>query len=717
MKKLFIMLVISALLLVTAFAAENTVYVTDGGSGDGSSASSPVGTLADAYAALGNDGGKIIIKDTYTLSAKFTEPAHDGEITITGGTFSVGNVRFVLNGATTFENVTIQGKKYFTIVAQFNHITFGEGITVSGFGDFLSVAESITIIGGLQSGEDKYEDDSVIDDDVNITIKSGKALLICSSRQVDKDFTGTVNLNIEGGTLYNIYLGTSGGGTGGSVNMNVSGGTFLRNIFSNAKITKVCGSVNVRITGGDFSATAFERFDGSVIGNGATSEADVRNLDNYSIVVGKMEGFSKIITDEGELTPTEKGDMSDTFLSGSFTASDGTVIPYRYYLPEGYETSGKTYPVFLYMHGNGSRGTNNTSQFSVYSINNSVYNSAYECIMIAPQCPSNPYEWTLNTTVGKNYYPGSEAYADFLESGQPYGSKYFCAAAELLGMFLTEYRVDTSRVYAGGSSNGTGAVWNLMALYPEVFAGAVTVSGAKADADYAHSIAHRMTDIAIWAFQGDSDTTIPVAGTRVLAEAIEEAGGNIIYTEVEGGTHGNIWKIAADTPGIVDWLFAQKNDSFENTIMKAKGPALKAPENLTWKKTSATWDAVENAGAYKVVFYVDGALEKTVFTCNTSYTPDLDSFGDGEYTFTVSAFPKTNAYSIGAASAASEAYDPSASESDTVDFNGDGTVDIGDALCLIKAIVNEYTVSGGDINGDKKTTLLDVLQLVKRIVK
>ena len=46
MKKLFIMLVISVLLLISAFAAENTVYVNDGGSGDGSSASAPVGTLA-----------------------------------------------------------------------------------------------------------------------------------------------------------------------------------------------------------------------------------------------------------------------------------------------------------------------------------------------------------------------------------------------------------------------------------------------------------------------------------------------------------------------------------------------------------------------------------------------------------------------------------------------------------------------------------------------
>ena len=712
MKKLLIMLALSALLLVSAFAAENTVYVTDGGTGDGSSASSPVGTLADAYAVLGNAGGKIVIKDTYTLSSKFIEPEHSGKITITGGTLAVGKIRFILNGATTFENLILKGNgDYVTFVAQFNPIVFGEGITVSGFGGFTGVSNSVTIIGGAQSGEDKCDDDTLLNKDANITVKSGKFLIICSSRHIDKDYLGTVNLNIEGGTFSNIYFGISDGGYAGDANVNISGGTFLRNIFSNAKISKLSGNVNVRITGGDFSASTFERFDGSVIGN-ATSVADVRGLENYSALVEKMEGFKKIITDEGEFDPNEKLTIQEAFLYGSFTASDGTVIPYRYYLPADYETSGKDYPVFLYMHGNGSRGTNNTAQLSTYSINNAVYESKYECIMIAPQCPSNPGEWTINLSVGKNYYPGSQLYAEFLDSGNPYGSKYFCAAAELLDTFLTDYRVDTSRVYLGGSSNGTGAVWNFMTLYPEVFAAAIPVSGARPDEDYVHSVAHRMTDVAIWAFQGDADTTIPVEGTRLMVEAVREVGGNITYTEVAGGTHGNIWKTAAKTPGVVDWLFAQKNNSFENTILKAKGPKLPAPKNLTWKKTVASWDAVDNAGAYKVMVYVDGALEKTVFTCNNYYNLDFSSLSSGDYTFSVTAFPKNNEYSIGEASNVSKAYDRSASD---LDYNGDGNVNIADVLVLVKALVDGTTVEGSDISGDKRFSLLDVVLLLKEI--
>lgn len=719
MKKIFIMLAVSALLLISVFAAEKTVYVNDGGNGDGSSASTPVGTLEDAYAALGEDGGTIVITEKISLTESFKEPEHTGEITITGGTLAVDNMRYVLNGATTFENLTMHGNEaYLLLVAQFNPITFGEGITVTGFGDFTAAAKAITIVGGVQSGSDKYNDNSLLDKDTNITVKSGKAIIIGFSRNVDKAYTGTAHINIEGGTLYNIYMG-SATGSGGSVDMNISGGTFIYNVYSNAKTSKLTGSINLRITGGDFSASTLERFDGSVIGDGATSVADVTGLENYSIVVEKMEGFKKIITDEGELNPEEKLAIQDAFLYGSFTASDGTVIPYRYYLPEGYETSDKDYPVFLYMHGNGSRGTNNTSQLNSYCINTAVYNSDYECIMIAPQCPSSPYEWTLYGTVGKiNIYPGSEKYAEFLESGEPYGSKYFCAATELLDMFITDYRVDTSRVYLGGSSNGTGAVWNLMTLYPEVFAAAIPVSGSRAVDDFAHAIAHRMKDIPIWAFHGDLDTSAsgsPVEGTRAIVKALREVGGNITYTEVVGGNHSNIWKIAADTPGIVDWLFAQTNDSFVNTLSGEKGEALPAPTNLKWSGKIAMWDNVENAGAYRVTFYVDGKATKSLFTPNNYYTPDFESFADGEYTFTVTAHPENNAYSISAESKTSKAYTVEVDIDEVADFNADGKVDIKDALLLLKNVVNNAT-SNGDINGDGKVTLADSLRLFKHII-
>ena len=65
MKKtvLFILasIILGLLMCFASFAADSVVYVADGGIGDGSSATTPVGTLDAAYAALGDNGGTVVV--------------------------------------------------------------------------------------------------------------------------------------------------------------------------------------------------------------------------------------------------------------------------------------------------------------------------------------------------------------------------------------------------------------------------------------------------------------------------------------------------------------------------------------------------------------------------------------------------------------------------------------------------------------------------------
>lgn len=44
-----------------------------------------------------------------------------------------------------------------------------------------------------------------------------------------------------------------------------------------------------------------------------------------------------------------------------------------------------------------------------------------------------------------------------------------------------------------------------------------------------------------------------------MIEAIKKAGGNPKYTEFPDAGHG-IWEKVEATPGILDWLFAQKKE-------------------------------------------------------------------------------------------------------------------------------------------------------------
>ncbi|MBQ5648961.1 MAG: hypothetical protein IIV03_02365, partial [Clostridia bacterium] len=66
----------------------------------------------------------------------------------------------------------------------------------------------------------------------------------------------------------------------------------------------------------------------------------------------------------------------------------------------------------------------------------------------------------------------------------------------------------------------------------------------------------------IYTFHGDADATLSVNGTRSLVKAIKDAGGtNVTYVEIPGGSH-NIWSNAANTEGIVDWIFSQVNENY-----------------------------------------------------------------------------------------------------------------------------------------------------------
>ena len=117
----FFVLLLCGLFAVGVSAADSVVYVADGGTGDGTSAATPFGSLTDAYNALGSTGGRIVIVETYTLGGNFVEPEHAGVVTLTqeqdgvsyrtaaGCGIVSNNNRFILNGPTTFEKVTLRG--------------------------------------------------------------------------------------------------------------------------------------------------------------------------------------------------------------------------------------------------------------------------------------------------------------------------------------------------------------------------------------------------------------------------------------------------------------------------------------------------------------------------------------------------------------------------------------------------------------------------------
>ena len=70
-------------LALSAGAAETRVYVADGGTGDGKSASAPCGSLTAAVDALDGAGGTVVLVGDVTVSAQTTLPEQSGDLTFT----------------------------------------------------------------------------------------------------------------------------------------------------------------------------------------------------------------------------------------------------------------------------------------------------------------------------------------------------------------------------------------------------------------------------------------------------------------------------------------------------------------------------------------------------------------------------------------------------------------------------------------------------------
>ncbi len=68
--------------------------------------------------------------------------------------------------------------------------------------------------------------------------------------------------------------------------------------------------------------------------------------------------------------------------------------------------------------------------------------------------------------------------------------------------------------------------------------------------------ARKIAHIPVWAFHGESDSSVPVGESRKLHEALEAVGGNVKYTEYPGVGH-NSWDRAYNEKELIPWMLSQ----------------------------------------------------------------------------------------------------------------------------------------------------------------
>jgi predicted peptidase len=248
------------------------------------------------------------------------------------------------------------------------------------------------------------------------------------------------------------------------------------------------------------------------------------------------------------------------YSTGNLSYSDGQghSMPYRLYLPPDYNAPGKQFPLITLLHGSGESGTDNVNPSywidEMYNFAQGNKGAQYEAFILVPQ---TQWGW------------------------QDYGSEYpeysygQILALDIIDLISSTYQVDTRRLYLTGLSMGGYGTFNAIQNHPDKFAAAAPLSGGGDP-----SMASLIKDIPIWAFHGSSDTVVPVTYTDAMFDAIENAGGSIEYTRVDGLGHGGwetFWdgKTYRNSKGetFYQWLFSKSLPVPEPSSMTLLGVA------------------------------------------------------------------------------------------------------------------------------------------------
>jgi len=196
---------------------------------------------------------------------------------------------------------------------------------------------------------------------------------------------------------------------------------------------------------------------------------------------------------------------------------------YLLFLPEDYGQEEKDWPLMLFLHGAGERGSD-LQKVKVHGPPKIVEKQEdFPFIVVSPQCPEGDW-WDEKLDVLTN----------------------------LLDDIVARYDVDTDRIYLTGLSMGGYGTWALASKYPERFAAIVPICGGGK-----RFMAYRLKDMPVWAFHGAKDSVVPLEESEEMVEAINDRGGNAKLTVYPDAGHDS-WTKSYDNQELYDWLLEHR---------------------------------------------------------------------------------------------------------------------------------------------------------------
>ncbi|HHQ13972.1 MAG TPA: hypothetical protein ENK16_02995 [Chromatiales bacterium] len=163
-------------------------------------------------------------------------------------------------------------------------------------------------------------------------------------------------------------------------------------------------------------------------------------------------------------------------------------LNYLLHLPADYDTSQQTWPVLIFLHGIGEKGSGSAKAIEKVarhgpfrSLREGHWDESLSLIVVGPQFGGLRFHWPVDKVI------------------------------EVLDHLEANYRIDPARVYLTGVSVGGRGVWDVVSKYPRRFAAIVPV-GAWAKS--LEKTCASLQNLGVWAFHGERDGLIGLKSGR-----------------------------------------------------------------------------------------------------------------------------------------------------------------------------------------------------------
>ena len=190
---------------------------------------------------------------------------------------------------------------------------------------------------------------------------------------------------------------------------------------------------------------------------------------------------------------------------------------YLMYLPRDYESGSEEWPLLLFLHGAGERGSNLDLVKKHGPPKLIEEGHEFPFIVVSPQVPEGR-RWEV----------------EFLTA--------------LLDDLTEKYRVDESRIYVTGLSMGGFGTWALATEAPERFAAIAPICGGGDALN-----ACRLKNTPTWVFHGALDPVVPIDRSVQMVRALMACDGNVQFTVYPMAEHDS-WTETYSNPEFYEWL-------------------------------------------------------------------------------------------------------------------------------------------------------------------